>query len=112
MTTERFVTLACLGIDGAVLDSICDEFDVSFLREDVEECIELCRNNLYCVGVMLMESIMREIAEKYSESTDDYEYFDFDASSPSYPVMVFDGEKFTTADGLRKLIWKKHPEVA
>ena len=95
MDTKDFVCFH-LGIDGKVIDNICEEFDVDIREEDLCEALrEYTTRNTWAVGQSLLISLLGKIIKTY-EGVLDADKFDYDFSSPSYPIMYYDEERFTT----------------
>ena len=93
MTTERFVC-STLGIDGHVIDELCEDFDVDITDEDVFQAIKDGVSHTWGVGMELLVIVLWKIMELYPEL--EGEKFDYDVSSPSYPVFTYDGHEFHT----------------
>lgn len=100
MGTERFVCW-CFGIDGSVIDSICEDFDVDLLDEDVRRAtLSGCRHR-WGIGQELLTIIFEKIIRMYPELDEDK--FDYDFSSPSYPDFYYKSERFGTKSALDKI---------
>ena len=98
MKTDRFVCLCCLGIDGAVIDRICDDFDIDFDKDDVMEAVRNGINIDWGPGMYLLQTLFGKIIEQYGEL--DKNKFDYDFSSPSFPCFYYDHRQFSTKEDL------------
>lgn len=102
MNTERFVCWV-LGIDGKVIDRLCDEFDIDLTTDDIQECLEDGIDRKWGTGMELLMLIYDRIVERYSQQLDS-DKFDYDFSSPSYPSFYYNGKTFNTKEGLAKIV--------
>ena len=103
MKTTDFVCM-CLGIDGDVIDNICDEFDIDLDESDVLSAIRFSsEENSWGAGVELLFILFGRIVKKYSDLLDE-EKFDCDFSSPSLPCFYYDEEELSTKEELDKIV--------
>ena len=100
MTTERFVSLS-LGIDGEVIDKLCEEFNIDFSEDDFIECVKNGINRHWGVAEELLMLVFHNIIEQYPELDEDK--FDYDFSSPSFPDFYYNEERFSTKEDLDKI---------
>lgn len=89
---------SCLGIDGAVIDRLCDQFNVDLSEEDVHAAIRDSGDDLTDTGRMILQTIMAYIVE--NNPLLDAEKFDCDVSLPSYPDFYYDGKNITSQEDL------------
>ena len=95
---------SCFGIDGKVLDDLCNEFDIDFDDADVYQAFSFFDNNKRNERVVAKELLciaFERIIEKYGleESETDYDF-----SSPSYPDFYYKGQRFDTKEVLEKIM--------
>ena len=102
METNKFVCMS-LGIDGKVIDDLCDEFDVDFDDADVINAMNQLdgSDNHWAPGQYLLEIVYGNIVNSYPEL--DKSKFDYDVSSPSYPSLTYDGMTIETKKQLDEL---------
>lgn len=106
METWEFVC-RCLGIDGNVVDKICEEFDIDLSDEEVYQAVESFNRFVHWgVGMALLRILFDKIIESYKDKLD-ADKFDHDFSSPSYPCMYYDGEEFSTKEELDTFVARK-----
>lgn len=106
MKTNDFVCW-CLGIDGEVIDNICDEFDIDLEDSDVLSAIRFSsEENSWGAGQELLHILFGKIIDNYKHLLD-REKFDFDFTSPSYPCFYYDEEEFSTKEELDNIVEKK-----
>lgn len=99
MDTKTFFCIT-LGVDGHVIDSITDEFDVDLTDDDVLEAIRHSNeDNHWGAGQYLLTRLYEQIIEQYKNILDE-DLFDWDVSSPSYPDFIYDGQRITTRQQL------------
>lgn len=103
MDTNTFFCIT-LGVDGSVIDNICDEFDVDLTDDDVLEAIRHSdKDNEWGAGQYLLMRLYEQIVEEYDYALDK-DKFDWDVSSPSYPDFIYDGQQITTRRQLDALV--------
>jgi len=101
MNTVDFVC-TCIGIDGGVIDRLCDEFDIDFGDNDVIDALKtLSTGDKWAPAKELLNVVFREIQDLYPQL--DRNKFTCDFSSPSYPDMYYDGERFDTKEELDRI---------
>lgn len=95
---------SCFGIDGEVIDGLCDEFDIDFDDEDVFKAFSFFNKgneNGWAVAQELLCISFEKIIEKYGLEGSETDY---DFTSPSYPDFYYKGQKFDTKEGLEELL--------
>ena len=99
---------SCLGMDGGVLDRLCDDFDIDFDEWDVYECLEhRDRDGLLGVGRYFLSQVLDKIIENYPDLCP--EKFSWDFSSTSYPDFYYDGRRFSTKKELDDILAEIDP---
>ena len=101
MSTDRFICLYCLGIDGAVIDRICDDFGIDFDDNDAYEAVKNGIDTKWGPGVFLLQTLFGKIIKEYGEL--DKNKFDYDFSSPSFPCFYYDHQPFSTKKDLEAI---------
>lgn len=106
MKTTDFVCM-CLGIDGDVIDNICDEFDIDLEDSDVLSAIRFSsEENPWGAAKELLIILFEKIIDDYRDLLD-VDKFDFDFSSPSFPCFYYDEEEFSTKEELDNIVKEK-----
>lgn len=92
---------SCFGIDGSVIDDLCDEFGIDFDDDDVYNAFSFFGNDRWAVAQELLHIAFKKIIEKYGldESETDYDF-----TSPSYPDFYYKEQRFDTKEGLEELL--------
>lgn len=99
MKTNDFIC-SCFGIDGEVIDEICDNFDIDFSDDDVLEAFNNAPyDDRWGVGKSLLLMLFGKIMDMYSGILDE-EKFDYDFTSPSFPSMYYDDVEFSSKEEL------------
>ena len=98
---------SCLGIDGEVIDRLCDQFNVDLSEEDVHAAIKDSGDDLTDTGRMILQTIMEHIVK--NNPLLDAEKFDFDVSSPSYPDFYYDGKPLSSQEDLDDITDELYP---
>lgn len=94
----------CFGIDGEVIDNICDEFDIDLEDSDVLSAIRFSsEENPWGAGKELLFILFGKIIDKYDYMLD-RDKFDCDFSSPSFPIFYYDEKEFHTKEELDEII--------
>lgn len=105
MDTNDFLC-CCLGIQGSVIDELCDEFDVDISDDDVYDALNVQghieSSNAWNIGRELLTIVYRKIMDKYEEL--DRDEFDWDVSSPGDPDFYYKGEKIYNKEQLDDLV--------
>ena len=102
MRTNDFVC-SCFGIDGDVIDELCDEFDLDLTDKDVIEAFRFFdQQDPWCVAKNLLMTILEGIIRDYPEL--DRDKFDYDFISPSFPSFYYDEEEFSTKADLDEIV--------
>lgn len=104
MTTEKFVCVS-LGIDGHVLDELCDDFDVDITDDELIQAVKEGVHYTWGVGMELLMLVFAKIKAKYPELEE--EKIDCDVSSPSYPSFYYDGHEFHSKRELDAIAGRK-----
>lgn len=115
MNTNDFIAKCVLGIPCEKIDKLCDEFDVDFSDDDVEEILDLCsgdcfNNNHYSeVGNMLIERIFKNIIDKHNDVLDE-EKFDYYINCDD-SHLYYDGERICSQNDLDEIMEKVEAEA-
>lgn len=96
MNTNDFVSCVVLRIPCEFIDKLCDEYDLDFGDEDIEELLNCCSGDCFheshynSVGNMLVRRLFQDIIDKYNDVLDE-EKFDYyiDGNDSN---LIYDGE--------------------
>lgn len=101
MNTVNFVC-TCMGIDGDVIDKLCDDFDLDIEDNDVYDALKtLNPKDRWAPARHILGVLLDQIIDKYPQL--DRSKFTSDFSSPSYPDMYYDGERFDSKKELDRI---------
>ena len=108
MTTKDFICYVVLGIQPDFIDNLCDEFDVDFSVDDINEIIHMLTGGINeedhyrYVGNEIIRFIYGQIIDSYNDVLDDNK-FDYELDGRC-SRLYYDGETIYSKQDIEKLV--------
>ena len=115
MNTNDFVSCAVLRIPCEFVDKLCDEYDLDFGGDDIEDLLNCCSGDCFheshyeSVGNMLLRKLFQDIIDKYNDVLDEEKFDCYIDGNDSH--LIYDGETIHSKKELDAIYDKVLDEV-